>query len=164
MIEKLAKKIYTYMSRHISVDEELEGVYRYGIEITISSVLNIGIVMAVAFLLGNPLSGLSYLICLILLRSFCGGYHADSYFKCNCLMIILYAISHFDGNLSNNVYAQFDIFDYADADLISNTVKATSNNSSYRLDYTKARGEGSLNVLRATAGRYSVYSTGYWHP
>lgn len=69
-----------------------------------------------------------------------------------------------DGNLSNNVYAQFDIFDYADADLISNTVKATSNNSSYRLDYTKALGEGSLNVLRATAGRYSVYSTGYWHP
>ncbi len=69
-----------------------------------------------------------------------------------------------DGNLSNNVYAQFDIFDYNDADLISNTVKATSNNSSYRLDYTEARGEGSLNVLRATAGRYSVYSSGYWRP
>lgn len=69
-----------------------------------------------------------------------------------------------DGNLSNNVYVQFDVFDYNDADLISNTVKATRNDSSYRLDYTEARGEGSRNVLRATAGRYSVYSNGYWHP
>lgn len=69
-----------------------------------------------------------------------------------------------DGNLSDNVYVQFDIFDGYDGNLISETVKATRNNSSYSIDYTESRGENSISVLRATAGRYSVYSTGYWRP
>lgn len=87
------------MSRHISVDTKLEDVYRYGIEITLSSILNIGLVMGVSFILGNPLSGLCFLTCFIFLRSFCGGYHADSYFKCNTLMVILYIISYLCGRM-----------------------------------------------------------------
>ena len=99
MIKKLAQKIYDFMSRHIHIDAELEDVYRYGIEITISSVLNILLVMAASVLLGNPLSGLSYLVSLILLKSFCGGYHANSYFKCNSLMVIFYIISFLGAKL-----------------------------------------------------------------
>lgn len=99
MIKKLAQKIYDFMSRHIHIDAELEDVYRYGIEITISSVLNILLVMAASVLLGNPLSGLSYLVSLILLKSFCGGYHANSYFKCNSLMVMFYIISFLGAKL-----------------------------------------------------------------
>ena len=85
------------MSRHINVDAGLKDVYRYGIEITLSTILNVGLVMIGALLLGDPLGGLIYLICFVLLRSFCSGYHANSYFKCNCLMVVLYVISHFGG-------------------------------------------------------------------
>lgn len=99
MIKKLSQIIYNFMSKHISVDEELEDVYRYGIEITLSSILNIFLVMSVSVLLGNPLTGLSYLGSLILLKSFCGGYHANSYFKCNSLMVIFYIISYIGANL-----------------------------------------------------------------
>lgn len=99
MIEKLAQKIYNYMSKHIQVDSELEDVYRYGIEVTISSILNICLVMIASVLLGNPLSGLSFLICFIMLRLFCGGYHANSYLKCNSLMVILFVVSHFGAKL-----------------------------------------------------------------
>lgn len=99
MIKKIARNIYNYMSKHIQVDAELEDIYRYGIEITISSILNICLVMIASVLLRNPLSGLSFLICVILLRLFCGGYHANSYLKCNCLMVILFVASHFGGKL-----------------------------------------------------------------
>ena len=65
MIEKLAQKIYTYMSRHICVGAEQEDIYRYGIEITISSILNITLVMMISVLFKSPLSGISHLGCLI---------------------------------------------------------------------------------------------------
>lgn len=94
MIEKAAQKIYTYMSRHNEVDAELEDVYKYGIEITISSALNIILVMTISFILKSPLSGVCHLCCLFSLRSFCGGYHADSYFKCNSLMVLFFALSY----------------------------------------------------------------------
>lgn len=99
MIEQLAQKIYVYMSKHIEVDAELADVYKYGIEITISSMLNILLVMAVSVILKSPLSGISHLCCLFLLRSFCGGYHADTYLKCNSLMVIFFVISYVCGSL-----------------------------------------------------------------
>lgn len=94
MIEKAAQRIYLYMSKHIEVDEELADVYKYGIEITISSVLNILLVMAISVILKSPLSGVCHLCCLFSLRSFCGGYHADSYFKCNSLMVFFFVLSY----------------------------------------------------------------------
>ena len=99
MIAQLAQRIYSYMSRHINVDEELAEVYKYGIEITISSALNIILVMAVSLVVKSPLSGVSHLGCLILLRSFCGGYHASSYLKCNSLMVIFFVVSYIGGRL-----------------------------------------------------------------
>lgn len=99
MIKQISKHIYNFMARHIKVDPELEDIYKYGIEITISTVLNIFLVMLAAVLLGSPLSGICHLVCLILLRSFCGGYHANSYFKCNSLMVIFFVLSYFGGEL-----------------------------------------------------------------
>lgn len=99
MIKRIAKRIYNFMSRHINADPELKDVYTYGIEITISTALNVCLVMLAAVLLRSPLSGLCHLGCIIILRSFCGGYHANSYFKCNCLMVIFFIISYFGGKL-----------------------------------------------------------------
>lgn len=99
LIEKISQKIYAYMSRHIKVNAELEDVYKYGIEITISSALNISLVMIISILIKSPLSGICHLGCLLLLRSFCGGYHADSYLKCNSLMVIFFVISYIGGKL-----------------------------------------------------------------
>lgn len=99
MIKRISQHIYNFMSRHIKTDPELGDVYKYGIEITISSILNICLVMLAAVLLGSPLSGMCHLVCLILLRSFCGGYHANSYLKCNSLMVAFFIISYFGGKL-----------------------------------------------------------------
>lgn len=99
MIKQISKHIYNFMSRYIKVDPELKDVYIYGIEITISTTLNVFLVMLAAVLLRSPLSGVCHLGCLFILRSFCGGYHADSYFKCNSLMVVFFVISYFGGRL-----------------------------------------------------------------
>ena len=99
MIKQISKKLYNFMSRYIKVEPELRNVYIYGIEITVSTALNVDLVMLEAVLLKSPLSGVCHLVCIIILRSFCGGYHADSYFKCNCLMATFFVISYFGGKM-----------------------------------------------------------------
>lgn len=99
MIEKVSTRLLNFVGSHITIDAELADVYKYGIEISISTTLNILLTMIIAFALGEPLCGLTFLICMILIRSYCGGYHADSYFKCNCMMIILFSAAYGIGKL-----------------------------------------------------------------
>lgn len=99
MIKQISKHIYNFMSRHIKVEPEFKDVYIYGIEITVSTALNVCLVMLAAVLLRSPLSGVCHLCCIIILRAFCGGYHANSYLKCNCLMVIFFIISFLVGKM-----------------------------------------------------------------
>lgn len=94
MIESVSLRIYDFVAKYVDIDEEMSDVYRYGIEITVSSFLNIVLVMILSLLLGDPLSGAVFLSCLISVRSYCGGYHADSYFKCNFMVLLLYLVTH----------------------------------------------------------------------
>lgn len=99
MIEKISEKILSFVAKHILMDEETTEVYQYGIEISISTALNIIITMIIAFVFGSPLSGIIFLICMVLIRSYSGGYHAKSYFKCNCTMAAAFSIAFFTSKL-----------------------------------------------------------------
>ena len=48
LIKLISKKIYNFMSRHIKVEPELKDVYIYGIEITVSTSLNVCLYLRVA--------------------------------------------------------------------------------------------------------------------
>ncbi len=99
MIEKISTRLLDFVRSHVTIDAELSDVYKYGIEISISTALNILLTMIIAFALGDPLCGIVFLGCMILIRSYCGGYHADSYFNCNCMMIILFSAAYGIGRL-----------------------------------------------------------------
>ena len=75
----LVSKIVTFLTEQevISSESDVQDFYRYGIEISISSLLNIFLV----------------LLLFILIRSFTGGYHADTYFRCNLLMCITFILT-----------------------------------------------------------------------
>ena len=75
----LVSKIVTFLTEQevISSESDVQDFYRYGIEISISSFLNIFLV----------------LLLFILIRSFTGGYHADTYFRCNLLMCITFILT-----------------------------------------------------------------------
>ena len=66
--------------------DEVQDFYRYGIEITISSMLNIVLVLLMGALTGHLLESVIYLAVFIAVRVITGGYHADTYFRCNLLM------------------------------------------------------------------------------
>ena len=77
----------------ISDESDVQDFYRYGIEISISSLLNIVLVVIAGILIHHIIESIVFLTLFILIRSFTGGYHADTYFRCNLLMCTTFILS-----------------------------------------------------------------------
>ena len=58
MIQLLSKKILAFITKNTKIPIDETDVYKYGIEITISSVLNIVLIIILSLLLGNFVSGI----------------------------------------------------------------------------------------------------------
>lgn len=93
MICRLSFKILTFISKYMDIPSEMKDIYQYGIEITFSSMLNIILILLCSLFLRDIFSGLTYLFIFIFLRSFTGGYHATTYFRCNLTMIVTFLIT-----------------------------------------------------------------------
>lgn len=94
LIRKISEKILNYLinSKVISDTEDNREYYQYGIEITISSLLNIILILCIGIITHSLFESIIFLVCFILLRQFTGGFHADTYFKCNLSFCIVFSI------------------------------------------------------------------------
>lgn len=108
MICQISEKILKFTSKHIEISSEMKDVYQYGIEITLSSMLNMTLVLLCSLILGNILAGILYLFIFIFLRSFSGGYHASTYFRCNLTIVLTFIITFFAYNIISG--CQFSIY------------------------------------------------------
>ena len=99
LLEITAKKIAEYLVKRGEIsnnDYEVE-YYRYGIEVALSSLLNLAIIIIIGIISMHIIESLIFLIVFIFVRQVTGGYHADTYFKCNlylCLSFVLLLISY----------------------------------------------------------------------
>ncbi len=98
MINLISKKILGYLLKCEVVDnnEDECNHYLYGIEITISSLLNIFLIMSIGAILGCINYSFVFLIVFISLRHMTGGYHAKTYFKCNLAPCLIFCIDIFN--------------------------------------------------------------------
>lgn len=95
MIDWLTKIVLGYLIYFGIADKNDSddiAVYRYGIEITISSCLNIILILIIGLLCGKIIESLIFLGIFILLRTFTGGFHASTYFWCNTMFCISFLI------------------------------------------------------------------------
>lgn len=108
-LEITAKKIAEYLVKcgEISNNDYEVEYYRYGIEVALSSLLNLAIIIIIGIISMHIIESLIFLIVFIFVRQVTGGYHADTYFKCNlylCLSFVLLLISYDFFSNNNNVY------------------------------------------------------------
>ncbi len=61
MVYRLSSKILSFISKYINVSSEMKDIYQYGIEITISSILNITLILLCSLVLKDIFAGLTYL-------------------------------------------------------------------------------------------------------
>lgn len=91
MIDNLSTKVLDYLvSRDVldANEQEVIDYYHYGIEITISSIINILLILLLSAVFDSVVTGLVFLVVFIPTRQYTGGYHADSYIKCNAVFSI----------------------------------------------------------------------------
>lgn len=113
MISHISEQMLQYLLKSCVIndsDEEKE-YYRYGIEITISSLLNIILIIGIGIIFRNVFESIIFLSFFMLIRQFTGGYHADTYFKCNlsfCIsfisVLIMYHSTYEKITISLSVY------------------------------------------------------------
>ncbi len=90
MISRTSKLVLQYLLKNgvITDSSDEKEYYQYGIEITISSLLNVILIIGIGILFRSVIESIIFLVCFILLRQFTGGFHADTYLKCNCSFCI----------------------------------------------------------------------------
>ena len=85
MLETIAKKIVEFYVRSGAVpdDEDHRELYQYGVEIFLSSAGNLLIIALLGLLFGSLTASVLFLLVFLLIRRHSGGYHADTYLRCN---------------------------------------------------------------------------------
>lgn len=95
MIQRIAVKVTEFIFKNDKLDSGLFEVYKYGVEITISTLLNVILIITASIAVSDLISGVVFLAVFISLRSFVGGYHAKTYFMCNALFLLTYLVVYY---------------------------------------------------------------------
>lgn len=87
MLLRVAEWIVKRMQREQVIQEEDTDVYLYGVQLVLSTVLSFIIILLCGLISGQLLLSVLFLLCVVPLRMYCGGYHAKSYLKCDLVFL-----------------------------------------------------------------------------
>lgn len=92
MLNKMAVKITDKLVLKKIVSDDMADIYIYGFELLISFCFSTIGVLIIGIILGRFLQTLMFLATFILLRSFTGGYHANTYAVCSLVTFSLFGV------------------------------------------------------------------------
>lgn len=99
MIMEAASCIVDSLMKSEKIEIEQAPVYQYGYEIFISSCITCAIAIGLGVVMRCLLAAIIYFLMFALIRSICGDYHANTYFKCNIIFtfttfVVLFAFKY----------------------------------------------------------------------
>ena len=93
IITQMSKRISSFFILNKIIKEEDKEVYEYSLELLLSSLFNLGAVILIALFTRRVLEAALFVLGFVPLRSFAGGYHASTHFR--CFLILLFTFSLF---------------------------------------------------------------------
>ncbi len=90
MIIEISRVIVRFMSSNADINNDMIEVYRYGVEIKTSLIFNILLILLSGLIIDDFMCSIVFLMSFIPIRSYCGGYHARTYFRCNLVFAIAF--------------------------------------------------------------------------
>lgn len=114
MIQRFSRYIVNYLIRSEVIEDSKNDkeYYQYGVEITVSSIISLVLIFSIGVLTSSLLEVFIFVLSLIPIRQFTGGYHANTYLKCNLWMCILCSLTIFIYHITKeaiNVYGLIPI-------------------------------------------------------
>lgn len=89
MLARISGKIVNWQIKTGILSDEERAVYQYAYELLLNQVINIFLAVLIAVVFAAPIPVLLFLISYIPMRSFCGGYHADTNLGCTIVSALL---------------------------------------------------------------------------
>lgn len=89
MLAELSKSIVGRQIKKDRIKEEDRALYEYAYELLLNQTINILIAVLTAVLFRDPVTVLLFLVSYMPLRSYCGGYHADTNMGCTIVSTLL---------------------------------------------------------------------------
>lgn len=111
-MEWISSKLVYFILKNKTIKDDPDHIafYKYGIEITISSILSCFFVIIIGIITGYFVDSVVFLITLLFVRSYTGGYHASTYARCNISMCLSFISIIF---LKTHIANAFSIIGYA---------------------------------------------------
>ena len=92
VIEGAASLVVDLLIRHQIIENQQAPIYQYGFEILISSAITCMIAVGLGIAFKCLFASLLYFGMFVVLRSICGGYHANTYWQCNMVFFFVTTI------------------------------------------------------------------------
>lgn len=89
MIRKLSENIAFYFVKNKVVDIDEQDLCRYGVEVLLCDIVDVIIVITIAFVFGKIFQALWYYVNFLILRSVTDGYHAKTFISCKVIMAVM---------------------------------------------------------------------------
>ncbi len=93
MVKYLSEKITDYFYYKNIIREEDKEILIYGLQLITSTIFGIMLILVLGLLFDKLVHSVGFLICFIQVRRYSGGYHANSYLKCNLTLMTLYLVT-----------------------------------------------------------------------
>lgn len=114
MISKLGQIITDLLIRENIVKISEKEIYEYGVELLISTLVNLFIIILIGVLSGQIIECIIFFCVFCLMRFLCGGFHAESYLKCTLLftsiLLSVLLINHMLYNISYHYWIIMYLF------------------------------------------------------
>lgn len=92
MISNISSDIVEVLIRNKIIDISEKNIYQYGFEILISSLITCIIAVAEGIAFKCLVASVIYFLIFAVLRTICGGYHCQTYFRCNLVFAAVNAV------------------------------------------------------------------------
>lgn len=93
MLKKFSQYTVAVWVRNNVISVEDAQVYRYGLELLLSTVINLVLMICISLVSGKPFIIIPYIFSFIPLRIFAGGYHSKNHIDCIVFNTVLFIIS-----------------------------------------------------------------------
>lgn len=93
MLNRLADKVAGVLSENSIVSKEDKEIYTYGLEVILSTVVNLVVVILLGCIFDFLLPTMLFVLFFAVLRVYAGGYHAKTHFGCIATFTLLYIVN-----------------------------------------------------------------------
>lgn len=93
MITKIANKLTIFLCNREIISREDIPIYIYGYEAILASMVNFILIVTLGIIFHQGWQSIVFFVVFALTRVYSGGYHAQSYLKCNLILALVYISS-----------------------------------------------------------------------